>query len=175
MKYRHCLCFLAVLACAAMAAFAEESPHVISGGGNTAESSTMRVQSTVGQALVRSAERDFESSTTDWIGFWYMDFNTTTPPSGVLPDAPMVNFLGQNSPNPFNPSTTITFAISSAGHVRMGLYDLKGHLLALLVDSNLSSGRHSLVFHPDRLPSGVYFYRIESGSFRETRRLTLLK
>ena len=86
-----------------------------------------------------------------------------------------VNRLEQNVPNPFNPSTTISFEMSEAGHAQLVVYTVTGRVVEVLVNQHISAGRHVVAFRPTGLASGVYFYRLRSGSYVETRRMLLLK
>lgn len=92
---------------------------------------------------------------------------------------PEVFELGQNFPNPFNPTTTIQFSIPSsvAGSVpvRLSVFDMLGREVAILVDEARPAGRHTVTFNASALGSGVYLYRLQSGSMTETRRMTLIK
>ena len=81
--------------------------------------------------------------------------------------------LDQNYPNPFNPSTTITFDLPRAGFTSLKVYDLLGNELRTLVSGELSAGVHQSRFEGTGLASGVYFYRLRSGSFTQTRKLIL--
>lgn len=83
--------------------------------------------------------------------------------------------LLQNYPNPFNPSTTIRFALPSAGEVRLVLYDLLGRQVATLIAEHRQAGYHDVVFDGGQLSSGVYIYQIRAGDFVETKRLMLIK
>jgi hypothetical protein len=83
--------------------------------------------------------------------------------------------LEQNYPNPFNPATEIEFQIPAAGRVRLVVYDSLGKLLAVLVDGQREAGRHRVRWDGRTAASGVYLYRLEAGSFVQTRRMTLLK
>lgn len=92
---------------------------------------------------------------------------------------PEVFELGQNFPNPFNPTTTIQFSIPSsvAGSVpvRLSVFDMLGREVVVLVDESRPAGRHTVTFNASALGSGVYLYRLQSGSMTETRRMTLIK
>lgn len=83
--------------------------------------------------------------------------------------------LNQNYPNPFNPSTTIQYSIPKAGQVKLNIYSVTGKLVASLVDEYKPAGSYTVNFNAANLPSGVYFYRLTSGSFVENRKMILLK
>jgi Secretion system C-terminal sorting domain len=88
---------------------------------------------------------------------------------------PTVSSLLQNYPNPFNPSTVISYQVASLGKVNLKVFDLLGREVAMLVNEVKSIGNYELTFNAANLPSGVYFYRLQVGSFTETKRLVLLK
>ncbi|OGU51495.1 MAG: hypothetical protein A2080_14250 [Ignavibacteria bacterium GWC2_36_12] len=83
--------------------------------------------------------------------------------------------LNQNYPNPFNPSTTIEFALPKQATVELAVYNLLGQRIAVLVNEDLQAGYYQTSFDAHSLPSGVYFYRIQAGSFVQTKKLMLLK
>ena len=88
--------------------------------------------------------------------------------------------LKQNYPNPFNPSTTIEFALSENSHVKLSIFDVTGQLIRTLVDNQYSAGTHSVVWNGklsngQSAVSGVYFYKVHSGSYIETRKMILEK
>lgn len=83
--------------------------------------------------------------------------------------------LGQNFPNPFNPTTTIEFSIPSRAFVTLRIYDILGVERATLLSKELPGGTHRVDWHPSADGSGVYFYRLQAGRFSETRKLILLK
>jgi len=88
--------------------------------------------------------------------------------------------LEQNFPNPFNPSTTLAFSIPSAGRVTLEVYNINGQLVRVLVDESLPAGRHEIIWdgkdgRSNPVASGIYFYRLESGAFSNTRKMTLIK
>jgi hypothetical protein len=84
--------------------------------------------------------------------------------------------LGQNYPNPFNPSTTINFSIPKASEVSIKVYDAVGKEVATLVNEFMQPGNFSTDFTASSgLTSGVYFYTIQAGDFRNTKKLMLLK
>jgi PKD repeat protein len=83
--------------------------------------------------------------------------------------------LGQNHPNPFNPVTTIKYSLPAAGHVRLTVYNLRGQVVESLVDQTVGAGHHSVTWDARRHSSGVYFYRLETPGFSETRKMIMLK
>jgi hypothetical protein len=96
---------------------------------------------------------------------------TVEGPSAV----PVAFSLSQNYPNPFNPSTTIRFDLAEHVHARLTVYDLLGREIAVLLDEELGAGSYSRVFHATNLPSGLYFYELRAGAWREVKKLTLLR
>jgi len=83
--------------------------------------------------------------------------------------------LHQNFPNPFNPSTEILFTLPSANHALLRVFDVLGREVAILVNQVLHAGTHRVSFDAYNLQSGVYVYRLESGSFSATKRMLLMK
>ncbi len=83
--------------------------------------------------------------------------------------------LLQNFPNPFNPSTTIRYTVGMRSRVVLTIHDLLGRLVETLVDEAQPPGHHEVLFRPDRLASGVYFYRLRVGGFIQTRGMVLLR
>ena len=83
--------------------------------------------------------------------------------------------LDQNYPNPFNPSTTIQFSLPERALVRLMVFDLMGRRITTLADEMREAGHHSILFEPIDLPSGVYFVRLETPTFTQTRTMELVK
>jgi hypothetical protein len=83
--------------------------------------------------------------------------------------------LSQNYPNPFNPSTVIKYHLSTATHVRMTIFDMLGREVRTLLNEQKSAGSYQVNWNASGVPSGVYFYRLQAGSFSETKKLILLK
>jgi uncharacterized lipoprotein YddW (UPF0748 family) len=83
--------------------------------------------------------------------------------------------LYQNYPNPFNPETKIKYSLSEAGKVTLRVYDLLGREVAFLVNKEMSSGAHEVIFNASELPAGIYFYQLKVNDYTATRKLTLLK
>jgi ligand-binding sensor domain-containing protein len=93
----------------------------------------------------------------------------------LLTDLPTNFSLNQNYPNPFNPTTTFSFSLPLKTFVSLRVFDALGREIAKLVNEQLFAGEHSWHWNAAGLPSGVYFYRLQAGSFTETKKLILLK
>jgi photosystem II stability/assembly factor-like uncharacterized protein len=90
-------------------------------------------------------------------------------------DRPSTYVLSQNFPNPFNPTTLISYQIAVAGYVKLKVFDLLGREVKALINERQNAGSHTATFDASNLPSGVYFYRLESGTYSEAKKLILLK
>lgn len=100
----------------------------------------------------------------------------------ILGNEPSVNQipdkfqLEQNYPNPFNPSTKISFKIPQTAHVKITVYNILGEESAVLANKTYTAGLYSVNFSPaENLPSGVYFYKLESNGFNQTKKMLLVK
>ncbi|MBS1513810.1 MAG: T9SS type A sorting domain-containing protein [Bacteroidetes bacterium] len=83
--------------------------------------------------------------------------------------------LEQNYPNPFNPRTTVKFAIPKNEFVKISVFDISGREVQVLVNENLTAGVYETEFRGDNLSSGTYFYKIETPSFSDTKKMILVK
>jgi uncharacterized protein (DUF2141 family) len=91
------------------------------------------------------------------------------------PGVPSEYSLSQNFPNPFNPTTNITFALPSSQMTTLKVYNVLGKEVAVLVNERKDAGSYTVPFAAERLPSGVYFYQLRSGRYVETKKMLLLK
>jgi hypothetical protein len=103
----------------------------------------------------------------------YTDLNVTSMSDNN--QLPTEFVLEQNYPNPFNPSTKISFAISQSDFTTLKVYNALGNEVATLLSDELPAGNHNVNFNATNLSSGTYFYTLTSGSFRETKKMILLK
>lgn len=114
---------------------------------------------------------DFQSST----GVWKKTISTTgieISNTSIIPE----NFsISQNYPNPFNPSTNIQFSIPISSFVSLKVFDVLGKEVAALVNKELNTGTYNYNFDAGNLTSGIYFYRLETDSFVETKKMILLR
>ncbi|HJY63221.1 MAG TPA: T9SS type A sorting domain-containing protein, partial [Ignavibacteria bacterium] len=83
--------------------------------------------------------------------------------------------LLQNYPNPFNPVTKIKFNIPLTSNVSIRIFDIQGRVITTLVNDKLNGGTYETEWNAINTSSGVYFYRIESGNYTETKKMILVK
>jgi len=97
-------------------------------------------------------------------------------PANLLdPSAPVELSLGQNNPNPFNPTTVIKFGLPEDSYVRLTVYNVLGQVVSNLADGYFQAGYHSVTWHGDNVASGIYLYRLEVGNTVMTRKMVLMK
>jgi LruC domain-containing protein/uncharacterized repeat protein (TIGR01451 family) len=85
------------------------------------------------------------------------------------------HILSQNYPNPFNPTTKISFSLPKGEFVTVKIFDMSGKEVAQLVNGEIKAGTHEYQFDGSKLSSGIYFYRINTASFTDTKRMILVK
>ena len=117
---------------------------------------------------------DDDSSAVHIDEVWY---NETPTGMSISDDAPIASRyeLGQNYPNPFNPTTHIRFNIPETANTKLTVFNIMGEAVANLVDGVVSAGGHTVSWNAANMPTGVYFYRLESSNFSQTRKLLLVK
>jgi hypothetical protein len=110
------------------------------------------------------------------------EYDPLTTGVGHASEFPKEFLLEQNYPNPFNPVTVIKYTVggmrgegSGVSNVKLAVYDLLGREVSVLVNERKDAGVHEVKFEASGLSSGVYFYRIEAGSFVQTRKLMILR
>lgn len=143
-----------------------ESIAFINGKGNSvniSEYSFIDKPAVLGNYSYRLKQVDFDG-TIDYSGI--VEVNMTAPSSFML---------NQNFPNPFNPATTIRYSVPQASKVTVKVYDMLGKEVASLVNETKQAGNYEVVFNASQLSSGVYFYKMQAGSFTDTKKLTLIK
>jgi len=89
--------------------------------------------------------------------------------------APLTFNLSQNYPNPFNPATNIVFDVPEAGQVNLTIYNVLGEEAAVLVNGEVTAGRHQVTFNASSLPSGAYFYKLQQNNSVLINKMLLLK
>jgi Secretion system C-terminal sorting domain len=93
----------------------------------------------------------------------------------ISTEIPSSYSLSQNYPNPFNPSTVVRFQLSVAGLTTLKVFDMMGKEVQTLVNERLQAGTYETTFDGSNLSSGMYFYRLQTDGYTETRKMTLLK
>ena len=107
-------------------------------------------------------------------GCWTFDLGAVLgiDPYSVIPET---FHLNQNYPNPFNPETKIKFGLPKSGSVKLSVYDVSGRKIEELVNQKLNSGTFEVTWNGSNLSSGVYFYKLETEGFVETKKMILVK
>ncbi len=112
-------------------------------------------------------------------GWWWVGHDsvkgTISNQVDVAEAAPAPFTVAQNVPNPFNPTTTISFTLAQAGKTTVEVYNVAGQKVDTLVNASLKAGSHSVTWNATKFSAGVYFYTVKSGSFSRTMKMTLLK
>ena len=90
-------------------------------------------------------------------------------------NAPLLYNLYQNYPDPFNPSTTISFSLPKASNVKLTIFNVLGQKVAALADKFMEAGVYNIKFDAAHFSSGVYFYRLEAGKFISQKKMILLR
>jgi uncharacterized delta-60 repeat protein len=110
--------------------------------------------------------------TNDYATIKYSQMVGITPVSSEIPDAFL---LDQNYPNPFNPKTKIKFGLPTSSFAKLVVYDMLGRELETLVNEQLNAGTYEADWNASKFTSGVYYYKLTSGDFAETRKAVLIK
>lgn len=103
------------------------------------------------------------------------NFTITGSTSADKNNIPISFSLSNNFPNPFNPSTKISYSIAKRSNVTLKIFDLLGSGVTELVNGEIEAGNYELNFNASNLPSGVYFYQLRAGDFVQTKKMILLK
>lgn len=90
-------------------------------------------------------------------------------------ELPVINYKLINYPNPFNPETTISYNISEPGKITLQIFNIKGQLIETLVNEYQNAGKHSIVWNAENRCSGVYLFKITTGTKTQTGKCLLLK
>jgi hypothetical protein len=165
---------LVALACVATSAAATQVKLMTpSSGSGATGAGNSQVWLTVGQNFIGKTN-PVGSETGAELGLWYL-LRDTYIVSGVEDIPHTQNQLLRNFPNPFNPSTVVSYNLVAESDVRIDVFDLKGRRVDTLLDQHQSAGQHSLTYQPDNLASGTYFVVMHAGDFRATQRIMLVK
>ena len=88
---------------------------------------------------------------------------------------PNVFVLHQNFPNPFNPTTILSYDLKTDAHVRLTVFNLVGQVVQVLADENQPAGSYEITFDASQLPAGIYLYKMQVGDYSSVKRMTLVK
>ncbi|MCE5251056.1 T9SS type A sorting domain-containing protein [bacterium] len=110
-----------------------------------------------------------------WIGQDSFKGVISSKPVAVDESAPPVFTVAQNSPNPFNPATTIGFTLPDAGTVSVEVLNVNGQRVDTIANEFMSAGRHSVTWNASGFSAGIYFYTVNADGFSMTNKMTLLK
>lgn len=114
-------------------------------------------------------------NSTNGHGVWRRPLSEITSVAKQSSSLPKGYSLAQNYPNPFNPSTTISFTLPSRSFVSLKIFDVLGREVATIIFEEMAPGSYSQTWDAARLSSGIYFYRLQTGAYAQTKKLTLLK
>ena len=110
---------------------------------------------------------------------WVWEFEVIVGPlsvnENVLPGVPDQFSLAQNHPNPFNPTTTIDFALAKSGVVNFTLYDMNGRMVQEVINNDMPAGYHSVIIDGHQLAAGVYMYQLTTEGFVSAHKMVLIK
>lgn len=139
---------------------------------STYDNSNQRMTSQVTQTLIGN---DLVNSTRTWYSYEGLQLSAESD-TGIPTDFE----LGQNFPNPFNPSTTITFDLSEEANVKILIYDMTGRLIRELVDQSMTIGSKTINWDGkddagNSVSGGVYLYNLQAGDYNQTKKMVLMK
>lgn len=166
-----------------------ESPDLAVGSGPIANLH-FKLASGVDRVQVNSVEL---SKPDHSLAFYYNDYSSGRPEVKAIqpdvslsvvvqdgPNVPKTYALSQNSPNPFNPTTVIKFALPASGNVRLAVFNVLGQQVKELVNGAMDAGIHDVVWdgkdnNGATVASGIYFYKLNASNFVDTKKMVLLK
>lgn len=117
---------------------------------------------------VKAYKGDVESEYSNEVSFVSVSVNEETP-------IPKEHSMSQNYPNPFNPVTKLKFALPQRAHIKLSIFDTLGNEIKIILNKELHAGNHEINFDASNFTSGVYFYRIQTGDFVQTKKMILLR
>lgn len=118
---------------------------------------------------------DEERPALTWLREYVEETEVVVSNEEIKDEKPIGFELSQNYPNPFNPSTEIQYSIPEATNVKITVFDITGRKVQTLINQQQSAGSHSVTFQMKSLSTGIYLYEIQAGSFRQMKRMTLIK
>lgn len=133
------------------------------------------ISAAAGQSVEIGFRADAANSV--WSYLYLDDVSIFTSLTGIedKKDSPQNFTLAQNFPNPFNPTTNIEYSVASSQNVTIKIFNILGKEVAVLVNEKKEPGTYTAEFKTNELPSGLYFYRMDTGGFVQTKKMTLVK
>lgn len=153
----------------------QEFKFGIGGGDNEGGFGNNHIENLDDSQPVSTLASQFGSIDPVFYNQWNYDCGCLVTGVNDKPGLPVTYALNQNYPNPFNPATKIEYAIPSESHVTLVIFNLLGQKVASVVNERQTAGSHVVSFDASKLPSGIYFYRIQAGTFTSTKKMTLMK
>lgn len=149
----------------------------ITSGGIPSSSSNVKLEGSIGQIATTSSVGDNVQS---FAGLWSSFYSTDLITDIEREESPRKNVpekfsLNPAYPNPFNPTTRISYGLPRASHVKLTVYNMLGKQVQVLVNKRQKAGRHETIFRGRGLASGIYVYRLRTENFVQERKMTLLK
>jgi hypothetical protein len=146
---------------------------VFGNGGAVLSDTSCNITGTVGQTLCGEM---FSSNYVKNVGFWYLvQYHSTNSVEETQAQLPKVYHLHQNYPNPFNPVCMIEYAVPELSEVTIIVYDIMGREAVELFRGDDAPGFHQVLFQPEQLSSGLYFYRMTAKSLKTGKNYSEVK
>ncbi|NQV19234.1 MAG: T9SS type A sorting domain-containing protein [Armatimonadetes bacterium] len=139
-------------------------------GGNSHESASSVQQTTDGGYIIVGYTNSYGAGQAD---FWLVRLDTEV--SMEVNPLNNLEYKISNYPNPFNPTTTISFSLQNNSNVELSVYNIKGQLVETLVNDYKPAGEHSIVWNAENQASGIYFYKLKAGEYSKTKKMLLLR
>lgn len=185
MRQLLCCCMVAAVLLPAFAGRSDAQIRIqtatLSGGAGFSQDGIVRMGATIGQAFIGVAYDNLNAGAT---GFWYTTLDEITVVSSAVErlgeEIPVHYELRQNYPNPFNPTTRIKYGLPESARVRVTIYNVLGQLVSTIIDKDQAAGYYEVNWAAmtdagATLPSGLYFYRVETKNFSATRAMVFHK
>lgn len=134
-----------------------------------------RYSYTYDNGQIIESEEAYKNSEGDWLTYYRTLYTYGGLVSNEIEEKVGAFKLSQNYPNPFNPTTSINFELLNSGFVSLKVYNILGAEVKTLVSENISAGQHAVSFDASNLPSGIYYYTINTTNFSEAKSMTLIK
>ncbi|MFC2088910.1 T9SS type A sorting domain-containing protein [Calditrichota bacterium] len=146
---------------------------VLGNGSEILTDSTYSINGTLGQPIIGVVQN---SKHINRVGFFYQPFDIlATNINQFITNIPIKFALKQNYPNPFNPSTKIKYDLPKSSKVKIEVFNLIGQKIKTLLNKHTPAGSHEVEFNGTDISSGVYFYKIETEKFIDTKKMVLLR